>query len=69
MRSDTDQTQWNALGFFIQNFISFGVFSLKIRLNDTTLVFGVWKDQGIPFVPKETPGERTGGVIEQEDGT
>lgn len=54
-------------GFFHSKFLFIWCFSLKIRLNCTTLVLGVWKDQGIPSVPKETPEERTGGVIEHKD--
>lgn len=70
VRAGRDQAQCNALGFFIQNFIAFGVFfPLKTRPNCTTLVLGVWKDQGIPSVPRETPGKRPGGVIEHKDAT
>lgn len=29
VRADIDQAQWNGLGFFIQNFFSFGVFPSK----------------------------------------
>lgn len=65
MRAGIDQTQCNGLGFFIQDLISsLFFFSLNIRLNCTTLVLGVWKDWEIPSVHKETPGERTGAVIE-----